>query len=113
MRVNAHAVRDIAEICARKKARMIHISTDYVFDGERASPYREEDEARPINVYGESKRRGEIALLNVSEKNLAVRVSWVFGPDRPSFIDSILQRAIDSENIAAIADKFSAPSYTL
>ncbi len=113
VRINADAVRQIAEICARKNARCIHISTDYVFDGEKTSPYCEKDDAKPISVYGESKRRGEIELLGVSEKNLAVRVSWVFGPDRPSFIDAILKRALESDHAEAIGDKFSAPTYTL
>src|SRR5581483_11765443 len=113
VRINADAVRQIAEICARKNARCIHISTDYVFDGEKSSTYCEKDDARPISVYGESKRRGEIELLGVSEKNLAVRVSWVFGPDRPSFIDAILKRALESDHAEAIGDKFSAPTYTL
>ena len=113
MRVNADAVRELAEICARKNARLIHISTDYVFDGEKRTPYVEEDEARAISIYGESKRRGEIAALAVSEKNLVVRVSWVFGPDRPSFIDLILKRALESDRVEAIADKFSSPMFTL
>ncbi len=112
LRINASAVGELAEICARKKVRCIHISTDYVFDGEKSAPYREEDEARPISVYGESKRRGEIELLRVSPENLAVRVAWVFGPDRPSFIDGVLKRALESEKVDAIADKISAPTFT-
>jgi dTDP-4-dehydrorhamnose reductase len=112
MRVNAHAVRELAEICSRKKARCIHISTDYVFDGAKRTAYEENDPALPISVYGESKRQGEIQLLEVSEKHLAVRVSWVFGPDRPSFIDGILKRAMESERVEAIGDKYSAPSFT-
>ena len=113
MRLNADAVRDIAEICARKNARLIHLSTDYVFDGKKKSPYSETDEPSPLSVYGESKRRGEIAALEASGKNLVVRVSWVFGPDRPSFIDMILRRALESEQVAAIADKWSSPLFTL
>lgn len=113
MQLNAEAVRQIAEICTAKRVRCVHISTDYVFDGEKTSPYGETDEARPISVYGESKLRGEEALLNVSGDHLAVRVSWVFGPDRPSFVDQLLQRALESEKVEAIADKFSTPSYTL
>lgn len=113
MRINAEAVREIAEICSSKGARCIHISTDYVFDGEKREPYVETNEARAISIYGESKRRGEEALLSVSDKHLAVRVAWVFGPDRPSFIDAILRRALENENAAAIDDKWSAPTYTL
>jgi dTDP-4-dehydrorhamnose reductase len=110
--INAHAVREIAEICAAKKARCIHISTDYVFDGEKRSPYTEEDPANPISVYGRSKRAGEQELLKISELHLAVRVSWVFGPDRPSFLEMILKRAMEGTDVAAIGDKFSTPAYT-
>jgi dTDP-4-dehydrorhamnose reductase len=112
MRLNASAVRTIAEICAAKGRRCIHISTDYVFDGANTSPYTEEDDARPISMYGESKRAGEIALLQVSGEHLAVRVSWVFGPDRPSFIDGIVKRAREDERVDAIADKVAGPTYT-
>ena len=78
----------------------------------RSTPYREEDPAEPISHYGASKRAGEIALLETSERHLAVRVSWVFGPDRPSFIDQVLQRAREQEQAAAIADKWAVPTYT-
>lgn len=113
MRINADAVRQIAGICAHKRARCIHISTDYVFDGEKREPYSETDSARAISVYGESKRRGEEELLAVSDKHLAIRVAWVFGPDRPSFIDAILRRSLESDRVEAIGDKRSAPTYTL
>lgn len=113
MRVNADAVRVMAEVAARKNARLIQISTDYVFDGEKREPYLESDAAHPISVYGESKLRGEEAALAVSEENLVVRVSWVFGPDRPSFLDVILKRAQNESSVEAVADKVSAPTYTL
>jgi dTDP-4-dehydrorhamnose reductase len=111
--INAHAVRQMAEICAENGARMIHFSTDYVFDGEKKTPYLESDEAKPVSIYGKSKLMGEWELLDVSPDNLVVRTSWVFGPDRPSFIDAILKRAMESDQVEAIADKFGAPSYTL
>lgn len=113
MRINAEAVREIGALCARKKVRCLHISTDYVFDGGKRDPYVEEDEAVAISVYGESKLRGEKALLESSAEHLAVRVSWVFGPDRPSFVDGVLKRALEHETAEAIGDKWSAPSYTL
>lgn len=113
LQVNAHAVRAMAEVCVRKHARCIHFSTDYVFDGKARKPYRETDSAIPISIYGESKRIGEMELLEVSEDNLAVRVSWVFGPDRPSFVDQILQKAGTSDHVAAVGDKYAAPTFTL
>jgi dTDP-4-dehydrorhamnose reductase len=103
----------MAEVCAKKHARCIHISTDYVFDGKAHQPYRETDAALPISIYGESKRIGEMELLQVSENNLAVRVSWVFGPDRPSFVDQILQKAKETDHVAAVGDKYAAPTFTL
>ena len=113
MRVNSGAVAKLADICARKRARCVHLSTDYVFDGEKREPYTEEDEPRPISKYGESKLSGERCLHAVADKHLAVRVSWVFGPDRPSFIDQILQRALEHDRVEAIADKISVPTFTL
>ena len=113
MRINAAAAGEIGALCARKHARCLHISTDYVFDGESKRPYAETDPARAISVYGESKLRGEHALLETSADHLAVRVSWVFGPDRPSFVDGILKRALEFDAAEAIGDKWSAPSYTL
>jgi dTDP-4-dehydrorhamnose reductase len=111
--LNGEAVATIADVCSRKKARCVHISTDYVFDGAKEGPYTEDDEARPISVYGASKLAGEQCLHAVSDRHLAVRVSWVFGPDRPSFVDQILQRALEHEAVAAIADKVAVPTYTL
>ena len=112
-RINAGAVADLGEICARKNARMIHISTDYVFDGEKRTPYTEEDAARPLGIYAASKLAGESALLAKWPGHLIARVSWVFGPDRPSFIDQILMRARETDALGAIADKIAVPTYTL
>jgi dTDP-4-dehydrorhamnose reductase len=109
---NATGVRAIAEACRELGARLIHISTDYVFDGNASEPYREEDPAHPISVYGESKLAGEQEALDVSDRNLVVRVSWVFGPERPSFVDAMLRQAKEKEDLAAVADKFAAPTYT-
>jgi dTDP-4-dehydrorhamnose reductase len=111
--INAKAPRVLAGICDEKNARLIHFSTDYVFDGEKSEPYTEDDEASPISIYGESKLAGEKNVLAGQNQNLVVRVSWVFGPDRPSFIDAMIQQAQENEEVAAVADKFSTPTYTL
>jgi dTDP-4-dehydrorhamnose reductase len=110
--VNADAPKVLAEICTRKKAKLIHFSTDYVFDGQKSEPYAETDAAKPVSVYGESKRAGEENILALKDRHLVIRVSWVFGPERPSFIDAMIKRAAEEEKIAAISDKFSAPTYT-
>jgi dTDP-4-dehydrorhamnose reductase len=111
--INAEAPGVLARICCDKRAKLIHFSTDYVFDGEKRAPYTEEDEAKPISVYGESKLAGETNVLATENRHLVVRVSWVFGPDRPSFIDGIIKRAQENREVDAIADKFSTPTYTL
>ncbi|PZR75546.1 MAG: dTDP-4-dehydrorhamnose reductase [Chthoniobacterales bacterium] len=111
--LNGEAPRILSEICAAKKARFIHISTDYVFDGAKRAPYTEKDEARPISVYGESKMAGEQAALEAYERALIVRVSWVFGPDRPSFIDWVIKQAREHDEVKAIADKWATPTYAL
>lgn len=111
--LNAEAPRLLAEICQARGARFIHISTDYVFDGDKREPYREEDAAKPLSVYGESKLEGERQVLAIDANYLVVRVAWVFGPDRPSFIDWVVQRAREHARVEAVADKFSTPTYTL
>ena len=111
--VNAEAPRLLAEVCREKRARLVHFSTDYVFDGKQRTPYTEEDKPAPLSVYGESKLEGERRVLEVSSQHLVVRLSWVFGPDKPSFIDQIIQRARENDVVTAVADKFSAPTYTI
>jgi len=112
-RLNGEAPGVLADICERKGARMIHISTDYVFDGEKREPYVEADAPQPISIYGESKAEGERCVASVSDAHWIARVSWVFGPDRPSFVDALIKRAMNEGKVDAIADKFSTPSYTV
>ena len=112
-RLNGAAAGVLAEVCSAKGARLVHISTDYVFDGDKREPYSEEDEARPISVYGASKLDGEQRVLQADPRHVVARVSWVFGPDRPSFIDAIIKRARSEKRVEAIADKWAAPSYTI
>jgi len=112
-RINAEGPRLLAEVGNERSAKLVHFSTDYVFDGKKSDPYVEEDRAVPLSVYGESKLEGERRVLDVSSQHLVVRLSWVFGPDKPSFIDQIVQRARESDVVTAVADKFSAPTYTI
>jgi dTDP-4-dehydrorhamnose reductase len=111
--INAQAPGVLAKICRNKRAKLIHFSTDYVFDGETGAPYSEEDKANPISVYGASKLAGEKNVLVAEDRHIVMRVSWVFGPDRPSFIDGIIKRAQENKEVDAIADKFSGPTYAL
>lgn len=111
-KVNATTPGLIAELAARSSTPLLHVSTDYVFDGKLSRPYRETDSPNPISHYGASKLAGEQAVLQASPLHYVARVSWVFGPERPSFIDQLLERARTHNTVSAIADKTSSPSYT-
>lgn len=91
---------------------MIHFSTDYVFSGEPHDLWTEADPTEPINVYGRTKRDGELAVLKASPDALIARVSWLFGPDKPSHPDQMIRRALESDDIAAVEDKVSVPTST-
>jgi dTDP-4-dehydrorhamnose reductase len=111
MRVNSAAPGIIALWAADRGIRMIHFSTDYVFGGETTVPLTEEMPARPVNAYGRSKLAGELAVL-AHPGNLVLRVSWVFGPEKPSFVDQIFDAALAGVPLAAVADKLSLPTFT-
>jgi len=109
--VNAVAPAAMAAAARAQGARLIHFGTDYVFDGEKREPYTEDDPARPLGWYGRTKLDGELAVLADSPAHLVVRVSWVFGPDKPSFPDQMIARARAGTDVAAISDKFSSPTH--
>lgn len=111
--VNADAPGAVARAAACRGARLIQISTDYVFSGEQKAPYAETDIPEPVSNYGATKLAGEHAVMHEGERHAVVRVSWVFGPDRDSFVDKALQTALRGEKVRAVADKWSSPSYTL
>lgn len=111
--INAQAPGAVAQACADINARMIHISTDYVFSGMQKEPYSETDEASPQSWYGETKLAGEQLVAAAGDKHVIARVSWVFGPDRDSFIDKALASAVRGDAVKAVADKWSSPTYTL
>jgi dTDP-4-dehydrorhamnose reductase len=113
MRVNAEAPGVIARFCEARGARCVHLSTDYVFDGNGNRPYTEEMEPHPVSVYGESKRAGEIAVLAAGDSHWVVRISWVFGPDRPSFVDGVVAKAFREERVEAVSNKWASPTYTV
>lgn len=109
-RVNAVAPGVMAKCAAQRGARLIHFSTDYIFDGAKREPYTEEDEPRPLGFYGVTKLDGEQRVLACDARHMVVRVSWVFGPTKPSFVESIIERAMRDNRVEAIEDKFSSPT---
>jgi dTDP-4-dehydrorhamnose reductase len=112
MAVNAHAAGILAELCAARRARMVHFSTDYVFDGRRARPYQETDPAHPISVYGQSKLEGEQRVAAASPQHLILRLAWLFGPARDAFPEWVLQQACRNDQVRVVADKTGSPTYS-
>jgi len=110
--VNAEAVKNICEACRGRYIRIIHFSTDYVFDGKAKSPYREQDICNPINVYGESKLAGERYLQSLSEDYLLIRTSWLYGINGKNFVRTILDKAKTTTRLSVVDDQIGCPTYT-
>ena len=110
--VNAAAVGHIADACSRFGVRLVQISTDFVFDGEKGSPYTEEDAPRPLSAYGKSKRAGEQEALRLPDC-LVVRTSWLFGRSGWNFIEAILKQAqAGKKRLAVVTDQVGRPTST-
>lgn len=109
-RVNAIAPGEFAQLCRARGKKFLHFSTDYVFDGIQPGLRHEDDPPSPLSAYGRTKEEGERAVL--AEGGTVMRVSWVFGPEKPAFPDQILAKALKGEALSAVADKFSIPAYT-
>ena len=111
--VNAEAPELMAQLCTERGARLIHISTDYVYAGETPGLHQEDAPAGPLSIYAQSKFEGEQRVLAVDSRHLVARTAWVFGPDRPSFVDQIIASALKTPDCGAVADKFGSCSYSL
>lgn len=111
MRINADAPAEIAKWAATRGVPVFHFSTDYVFGGQIEGLREESESTVPLNVYGRSKLAGEIAILE-NPSNAVIRVSWVFGPEKASFVDQVFDSAHAGLPLAAVADKFSLPVFT-
>jgi dTDP-4-dehydrorhamnose reductase len=109
--VNARAPGVLAEETLNLEAVLIHYSTDYVFDGSKGEPYREEDKPNPINVYGQSKLAGEQAIIDAGGTYLILRTSWVYGLRRESFVTKVLRWSRQRERLRIVADQISNPTW--
>ena len=112
MRVNAEGTRNIARVCRELDIKMVYISTDYVFDGEGERPWEPDDARNPLNVYGESKYQGELAVEEYLDKYFIVRIAWVFGVNGKNFIKTMLRLAKDHKEINVVNDQTGSPTYT-
>lgn len=115
--VNAAAPQRLARACERRGALLVHISTDYVFDGEKREPYTELDIVRPLSVYGVSKVAGELAIRSTTDRHIIVRTSGLYGhrgamTAHGNFVETMLRLAREGKPISVVSDQILAPSYT-
>lgn len=112
-KVNGLGTRNVAIGCAETGATMVYISTDYVFDGRKGSPYTELDRPAPINTYGLSKLMGEEFIRGLMSRYYIVRTSWLFGKGGRNFVDAILARAREGKPLEVVDDQVGTPTYTV
>ena len=110
-KVNYEGVLNIVNALAKVNGKLIHISTDYVFDGDHFLPYKELDPVSPIGVYGETKRAGELAVLKSAIDSVVIRTSWLYSSYGNNFVKTMLRLGIQKENLGVIFDQVGTPTY--
>lgn len=112
--INAEGTANIARVAKEIDAKMVYISTDYVFDGQGTSPWKPDcKDYKPLNVYGESKLKGELAVSGTLEKFFIVRIAWVFGLNGKNFIKTMLNVGQSHDTVRVVYDQIGTPTYTL
>lgn len=111
-KVNAEGTENIAKVCKKLDLPMVYISTDYVFDGEGTRPWEPDDQRDPLNVYGQTKYEGELAVEENLDKYFIVRIAWVFGVNGKNFIKTMLNLAENHDTISVVNDQVGSPTYT-
>jgi dTDP-4-dehydrorhamnose reductase len=111
-RTNEHGAAAVARACASVNIPLIHVSTDYVFDGSKTGPYREEDRPAPLGVYGSSKAAGEAAVRRHCERHLILRTSWLYGVHGSNFLKTMLRLAREKDELRVVADQRGCPTGT-
>ncbi len=109
-KVNAESVRKLAEMCLEQKVVLIHVSTDYVFDGTKETGYLPDDKTNPINVYGKSKLKGEVYIQEILERYFIVRTSWLYSEFGKNFYKTVLKKAQAGEDLQITDDQTGCPT---
>ena len=109
-RINAQAVERLAVACADRDVPLVHYSTDYVFDGRGTRPYREDDPAAPLGVYGQSKRDGELAIARSGARHIILRTAWVYGLHGHNFLRTMLRVGAERDELRVVADQHGCPT---
>jgi dTDP-4-dehydrorhamnose reductase len=110
-RVNADAAGNLARACAAIGARLVHVSTDYVFDGSKREPWVESDTVAPLGAYGRTKLRGEEQVAGALADHAIVRTAWLFGPHGPNFVSTMLRLASERDEVEVVTDQVGSPTY--
>jgi len=108
--VNKDGPTYLARYCANNQLKLIHISTDYVFDGTKSQPYQESDPVAPLGVYGRSKAQGEAAIRSILPNHIIVRTAWLYGVYGNNFVKTILKLAAEKPTLQVVADQFGSPT---
>lgn len=112
-KVNAYGTENIAKVCGELDIPMIYLSTDYVFDGMGERPWEPDDPVtEPLNVYGQTKYEGELAVEKYAKKHYIVRIAWVFGVNGKNFIKTMLKLAETHDRLTVVSDQIGTPTYT-
>jgi len=109
--VNATSAGRLAEAAKRHSARLVHVSTDFVFDGETSRPYAPDDEPSPVNIYGRTKRDGEVAILRSGADALIVRTAWVYFERGRNFVHTMLRLMSERDEMRVVSDQIGTPTY--
>ena len=112
MKINAEGTHNVALGCKETKAVMFYVGSDFVFDGAKTAPYREDDGTNPLNTYGLSKLKGEEAIRKELERYFIIRTSWLFGKHGRNFVDIVLDKAERKKELRIVMDQFGSPTYT-
>ena len=111
MLVNGEAVGNLAAICKKYNTKLIHISTDYVFDGESETPYKEDDDTGPINTYGKSKLLGEQLCMKENADAIIIRTAWVYSSFGHNFVKTMMRLMNERNELNVVADQIGSPTY--
>jgi dTDP-4-dehydrorhamnose reductase len=110
--VNASAIKNLALACEPESIKIVHFSTDYVFDGQKSTPYREDDTCCPVNLYGQSKLSGEEELRRHSKHFILIRTAWLYGKNGKNFVKTILEKSKTVKRLEVVDDQKGCPTYT-
>ena len=109
-KINHRAVANLANACKKTGTKLIHISTDYLFDGEKSTPYHEKDSVRPRSVYGITKLEGETAILRAEIKSIIIRTSWLYSAFGNNFVKTMLRLGRERDQLGVVSDQVGTPT---